>query len=72
MAETTFLERLEKEEQELGDKIVKLNSFLHKDNTANVVSSYQFELLSLQHSTMVSYRKVLIMRISDLKKQATN
>jgi hypothetical protein len=66
--ETTFLERLIIEEEELGKKIVGLSGALNKDGFSKIVGDYQFELLSLQHSLMVGYRRVLIMRINDLKK----
>lgn len=66
--ETTFLERLINEEKELGEKIVGLNKALNSDGFAEKVGNYQFELLSLQHSTMITYRRVLSMRIKDLKK----
>ena len=65
--ETTFLERLINEEKELGEKIVGLNKGLSSDGFAVKVGLTQFELLNLQHGTMITYRRVLIMRINDLK-----
>lgn len=70
--QTTFLERLILEEEELGQKIVALSTALNKDGFSKIVGDYQFELLALQHSCMVSYRRVLIMRINDLKKVDLN
>ena len=64
--EETFLDRLIKEEKELGEKIVGLAGALNKDNFNKVVGDYQFDLLGVQHSAMLAYRKVLIMRINDL------
>ena len=64
--ETTFLERLINEEKELGEKIVGLNAGLNHPGFVEKVGDYQFELLALQHSTMISYRRVLNMRIKDL------
>ena len=61
-----FLERLINEEKELGDKITGLTKALHSDGFSQKVGDYQFSLLSLQHSTMIAYRQVLIMRIADL------
>jgi hypothetical protein len=61
-----FLERLINEEKELGEKIVGLNKGLHSDGFAEKVGDYQFELLNLQHGAMLTYRRVLIMRIKDL------
>ena len=65
--ETTFLERLILEEEELGKKIVGLNKGLQSDGFAQKVGDYQFELLNLQHGAMITYRRVLTMRIKDLK-----
>jgi hypothetical protein len=64
--ETTFLERLINEEKELGEKISGLNKGLYSDGFAEKVGDYQFELLNLQHDAMITYRRVLIMRIKDL------
>jgi hypothetical protein len=65
--ETTFLERLIIEEKELGEKIVGLNKGLNSDGFYEKVGEYQFDLLNMQHSAMLSYRKLLNMRIKDLK-----
>lgn len=61
-----FLERLINEEKELGEKIVGLNKALYSDGFAKKVGDYQFELLNLQHGAMITYRRVLIMRIKHL------
>jgi len=66
--ETTFLQRLSIEEAILGDKIYSLNKVLNEDGFAKKVGAYQFELLALQHTAMVMYRRILNMRISDLTK----
>lgn len=63
----TFLDRLVLEEQQLGEKITALNKGLSSDGFAEKVGDYQFELLNLQLSTMTAYRRVLTMRIKDLK-----
>jgi len=65
--EDAFLERLINEEKELGEKIVALNKALNSDGFAVKVGLFQFELLNLQHGAMLTYRRVLIMRINDLK-----
>lgn len=65
--ETTFLERLISEEEELGKKITGLIGALSSDGFAEKVGMYQFELLSVQHSCMIAYRRILNMRINDLK-----
>jgi len=61
-----FLERLVNEEMELGKKIVGLNKGLQSDGFAEKVGNYQFELLNLQHGAMITYRRILNMRIKDL------
>lgn len=63
----TFLERLIQEEKELGIKIEGLIKAIESDRFVEKVGEYQFELLSLQHTCMLSYRRVLNMRIKDLK-----
>jgi hypothetical protein len=55
------------EEKELGEKIVGLNKGLSSDGFAVKVGLTQFELLNLQHGAMITYRRVLIMRINDLE-----
>jgi hypothetical protein len=62
-----ILERLINEEIELGRKIVALNKALFSDRFSEKVGDYQFCLLNLQHGAMINYRRVLIMRIFDLK-----
>lgn len=62
-----FLERLINEEKELGEKIVALNKALFSDRFSEKVGDYQFDLLNFQHVAMITYRRVLIMRIFDLK-----
>lgn len=59
-----LLEELKVEERELGKKIVKLN--IQLVNSSNTLSHHDISLLSLQHSTMISYRYVLNLRISEL------
>jgi hypothetical protein len=63
----TFLERLIQEEKELGIKIEGLIKAIESDRFVEKVGEYQFELLALQHTCMLSYRRVLNMRIKDLK-----
>lgn len=62
-----FLERLINEEKELGEKIVGVNKELQSDGFAVKIGLTQFELLNLQHGAMITYKRVLIMRINDLK-----
>jgi hypothetical protein len=66
--ETPFLQRLAVEEAILGDKIYSLNKVLNADGFAEKVGAYQFELLGLQHTARIMYRRILNMRISELTK----
>lgn len=63
----TFLDRLINEEKELGEKITALNKALNSDGFCDKVGWNQFELLNVQHGAMITYRRVLNMRINDLK-----
>ena len=61
----TFEMRLEKEWQELTNRIKKLSTFINSQK-ADSVSQYQRELLSEQLTHMTAYKKVLEKRITDL------
>ena len=63
----TPLERMLIEEEELGDKIQKLNAALNSDNFIDKVGVQQYELMWIQLHTMASYRGTLILRINNLK-----
>jgi hypothetical protein len=60
--ETTFLERLEAEQQELDTKIVNLAQFL-SGTPGDIVSDEELKLLRHQYITMQEYNQVLIQRI---------
>lgn len=62
-----LIERLELELSELDIKIGNLTAALHVPNFSEKVGDYQFELLGVQHSSMTAYRRVLNLRIKDLK-----
>ncbi len=61
----TFEMRLEKEWQELTNRIEKLSTFINSQK-ADSVSQYQRELLSEQLTHMTAYKVVLEKRITDL------
>jgi hypothetical protein len=65
--ETSLIESLLLEERELGKKIAGVNVDLNSYGLCDKVGELHFELLSLQHSSMIAYRRVLNMRIRDLK-----
>lgn len=66
----SFLQRLEDEEANLGSKIYGLSKALAEDGFHEKVGAYQYDLLSVQHSAMLAYRKVLIMRIENIRRQS--
>lgn len=71
--EETFLDRVIKEEQELGVKVSALSKFLNQDYVNKVTGDLQFSYLNVQKSAMIAYRQILIIRIEDLKpKEKTN
>ena len=61
------IEKLILEEEELGEKISNLTAFLNKDYINKTIGDLQYSYLGIQHSAMLTYRKVLILRIQDLK-----
>jgi hypothetical protein len=67
IVEESFLDRVIKEEYELGVKITALSNFLNKDYVNKITGDLQFSYLNLQRSAMIAYRQILIIRIEDLK-----
>lgn len=67
----TFLDRLEIEYQELEDKILKLDKFLHSDNYKSLNAISQ-ELLFKQFLAMKRYSAILYIRLCLLKYQTDN
>jgi hypothetical protein len=67
---TDFLERLIEEEKELDKKVSSLCCALESDGFKEKVGEYQHNLLSLQCNTMLTYRRILIMRIDDLQSKS--
>jgi hypothetical protein len=61
-----FLERLVNEEKELNKKIINLDRELQSNDFMQRVGEYQFQLLTLQYHTMVTYHQILTMRIKNL------
>lgn len=65
--ETTFLDRLIKEKEELSDKVVKLATFLAKEELNSTLSEANYLLLKQQLVHMNDYLNILIIRIEILK-----
>jgi hypothetical protein len=61
-AQETFLDRLKKEKDDLGEKLDKLSSFIQSDNFGKIESN-QRRLLKQQIGHMREYHAVLIERI---------
>lgn len=62
----TFLERLEEEEKELSEKVIKLEDFIEKNPVFLTVSEMQRVLLITQLNAMKFYLYALDERIYDL------
>ncbi|MEM6363289.1 MAG: hypothetical protein AAF745_02600 [Planctomycetota bacterium] len=62
----TVLERVQKEAEELGEKMAKLRNFLNSDNFTSVSASQQ-HLLYRQYEAMREYAKCLRFRIEDFE-----
>lgn len=70
--ETTFIERLEKEAEELSEKITALGKALDSDGFATKVGGYQYDLLQVQSYAMSTYHNILLTRLTDLKAKPVN
>ena len=66
--DTTFLDRLKAEQQELLDKVTKLATFLAKEEFNKTLSDANYLLLKQQLEIMNSYLNILIIRVELLKK----
>jgi hypothetical protein len=65
--ETTFLDRLKAEQQELLDKVTKLAMFLNSDKV-ETLSDGNHLLLKQQLEVMNAYLNILIIRIELIEK----
>ena len=61
--ETTFLDRLKIEKEELLDKVTKLATFLAKEEMIPTVSEANYLLLGQQLEAMNTYLNILIVRV---------
>jgi len=66
--ETTFLDRLKTEKDELLDKVTKLATFLAQQGYNQTVSEANYLLLGKQLEAMNNYLNILIIRIELLEK----
>ena len=65
MANKDFIKRLEDEEDELNDKLIKLDSFMNSSGFTNIPYIQQ-TLLIIQLDAMRTYLTVLNARLDDL------
>lgn len=63
---STFIERLELEEKELNQKIEALSKAYNSNDFDKKVGNFQYTLLGIQLSLMISYSKILKERIKDI------
>ena len=61
--ETTFLDRLKTEKEELLGKVTKLATFLAKEGLTPTLSEANYLLLGQQLEAMNTYLNILIIRI---------
>jgi len=66
--EETFLDRLQKERDELEEKTSKLYAFIeNKEKAIDIVKQKQYDLLVKQHQHMTAYLQILEERLFDLQ-----
>lgn len=66
ITEKTFIERLQIEEEELSEKVSKLDDFIENNPAYEKVGDIQWYLLDAQLNAMKSYLYILQHRIVDL------
>ena len=66
ITEKTFIERLQIEEEELSEKVGKLNDFIENNPAYEKVGDVQWYLLAAQLNAMKSYLHIIQDRITDL------
>lgn len=64
MAKEDLIEKLKKEYEEVGERLIRMNDFTSKEQ---IVSETQWALLLAQVSAMSAYVQILAIRIKDLE-----
>lgn len=59
-------DRVSKERDELAERISRLSGFLRSERAAQI-SAHQVELLETQLHIMIAYKRILTMRLSDMR-----
>ena len=69
MENKELIKKLKKEQDELNEKLHKLDLFIIKQDDSQTISDLQLNLLNVQCDAMSAYSNVLGMRINDLEEQ---
>lgn len=67
MENKELIKKLKKEQDELNEKLHKLDLFITKQDKSQTISDLQLNLLNVQCDAMSAYSNVLGMRINDLE-----
>lgn len=67
MENKELINKLEKEQVKLGEKLSKLALFIIDQEDSQTISNLQLNLMNVQRDVMSAYSNVLEMRIDDLK-----
>lgn len=67
MKNKELIKKLKKEQDELNEKLHKLDLFITKQDKSQTISDLQLNLLNVQCDAMSAYSNVLGMRINDLE-----
>lgn len=69
MENQELIKKLKKEQEDLNEKLHKLDLFITKQDDSQTISDLQLNLLNVQCDAMSAYSNVLGMRINDLEEQ---
>lgn len=69
MENKELIKKLKKEQEDLNEKLHKLDLFIIKQDDSQTISDLQLNLLNVQCDAMSAYSNVLGMRINDLEEQ---
>lgn len=69
MKNKELIKKLKKEQDDLNEKLHKLDLFITKQDNSQTISDLQLNLLNVQCDAMSAYSNVLGMRINDLEEQ---
>jgi len=64
-----LIDKIEKEQEELGYKLTRLELRIHREEVYPKMSELQFNLITAQYGAMNTYHNILTMRLNDLDEQ---